>query len=84
MMMVMMMNFVGGNWKRRSQLSFPWVITITLLTRLHLRPIISHDDDDDDDDEDDDDDDDDDDSSAKIVKSLSCFHIAGQQQIELN
>ena len=36
----MMMNSVPSNWKRRSQLSFPWVITITLLTRLHLRPIM--------------------------------------------
>ena len=35
-----MMNSVPSNWKRRSQLSFPWVITITLLTRLHLRPIM--------------------------------------------
>ena len=40
MMMMMMMNSVPSNWKRRSQLSFPWVITITLLTRLHLRPIM--------------------------------------------
>ena len=38
--MMMMMNSVPSNWKRRSQLSFPWVITITLLTRLHLRPIM--------------------------------------------
>ena len=38
--MMMIMNSVPSNWKRRSQLSFPWVITITLLTRLHLRPIM--------------------------------------------